>query len=223
MNMIRTDQQIKKDIIDELYWDYRVDASNVQVGIAEGKVTLNGVVSTYSAQNAAVADAWGIAGVKDVTNLLSIVFPPTFDVPADQEIKRRAEMRLAWHSEFDQVDIDISVVRGVVKLEGAVNAYWQRWKAEHLVSELTGVRDIENHLTVVSGESYIDHDIAEQLESALERNPIIDADQVTVKVEHGQVTLTGSVPTHYARGRAYEIAAQTVGVLSVDNNVTVIN
>jgi osmotically-inducible protein OsmY len=223
MNMIRTDQQIKKDIVDELYWDYRVDASNTKVEVAEGKVTLTGVVSTYTARNAAVADAWGIAGVKDVTNLLSIVFPPTFDVPADKEIKRRAEMRLAWHSGFDKVDIDISVVRGVVKLEGAVDAYWQRWKAESLVSELMGVRNIENHLTVVPGESYVDHDIAEQIESALKRNPIIDAEAVTVKVECGQVTLTGSVPTYYARGRAYSIAAQTAGVINVDNNVTVID
>ena len=46
--MAQTDQQIKKNIVDQLYWDYRVDAAEVQVQVYGGEVTLTGQASGYS-------------------------------------------------------------------------------------------------------------------------------------------------------------------------------
>lgn len=220
--MIRTDEQIKKDVVDELYWDYRVDASEVKVEVENGQITLTGTVPTYTARNAATSDAWAIAGVKGVTNLLAILFPPTFDVPSDDEIKRRAEMRLAWNAEIYSVDIDISVIGGLVRLEGTVDAYWKHWKAEQLVADLKGVTGVENHLAIVPSESCVDQEIGQEIESAMERSTYIYAEDVTVSVDHGNVVLTGSVPTYYARERAFEIAANTVGVVNVENNIAAI-
>ena len=56
--MIRTDQAIKRDLIDELYWDHRVDASDVKAEVVNGKVTLTGNVPSYSARSAAATAAW---------------------------------------------------------------------------------------------------------------------------------------------------------------------
>lgn len=42
--MIRADEEIKRDLVDELYWDYRVDASNVKAEVSDGKVRLTGTV-----------------------------------------------------------------------------------------------------------------------------------------------------------------------------------
>lgn len=219
--MIRTDEEIKRDLIDELYWDYRVDASNVKAEVSDGKVTLTGSVPSYSARNAAVTAAWGLDGVRDVTNLLAVRFPPTFDVPTDVEIKNSAERTLAWNLDVYNADIDLTVTVGLVKMEGTVDAYWKRWKAEDLVSNLRGVVDVENHLAVVPSESYVDKDIAKDIEGALERNLYVNAEEVTVRVENGKVTLTGSVSSYYARGRAYDAAAFTPGVLEVDNHIIV--
>jgi osmotically-inducible protein OsmY len=219
--MIRTDQAIKKDLIDELYWDYRVDASDVKAEVSDGKVTLTGTVPSYSARSAAAAAAWGIDGITGVTNLLTVRFPPAYVIPTDAEIKTSAERTLAWNSDVYSTDIDVTVSGGVVRLEGTVDAYWKRWKAEDLVSNLSGVVDVENHLAVVPSESFVDKDIAQDIESALERNQYVDAENVTVKVEDGKVTLTGTVSSYYARGTAYDAAAFTLGVLQVDNHIVV--
>jgi osmotically-inducible protein OsmY len=219
--MIRTDEEIKRDLIDELFWDYRVDASNVKAVVSDGKVTLTGTVPSYLARNAAVTAAWGIDGVNEVTNLLTVRFPPALVVPTDAEIKISAERTLTWNPDVYSADIDVTVTGGVVKLEGTVDAYWKRWKAEDLVSGLRGVVDVENHLAVVPSKSFLDKDIAREIEAALERSLYINAEKVTVKVEDGEATLTGTVPTYYARGRAYDAAAFTSGVLEVNNYIVV--
>jgi osmotically-inducible protein OsmY len=219
--MIRTGEEIKRDLVDELYWDHRVDASDVKAEVSQGKVTLTGTVPSYSARSAAANDAWGIDGVDEVTNLLSVRFPPTYAIPTDAEIETSVDRTLAWNPDVHSVDIDVAVTGGVVRLEGTVDAYWQQRKAEDLISNLRGVVDVENHLAVVPSESFLDKDIAKDIEAALERNLYVDAEDVTVKVEHGNVTLTGTVPSHYARGRAYDAAAFTPGVLKVDNHIVV--
>jgi osmotically-inducible protein OsmY len=220
--MARTDEQIKKDVVDQLYGDHRVDAAEVQVEVQSGEVTLTGAVPNLTARNAATADAWEIAGVKRVINLLTVRFPATFSVPSDESIEESAQVMLASNPAVYGDAIEVSVTRGVLRLKGTVDAYWKRWKAENVVSDLSGVRDVENRLTVVPTESRFDTQIAEEIVAALVRNLHIDPDRVTVKVEHGKVRLTGSVETYYGRARAYEAVANTAGVIEIDNDIVVV-
>ena len=219
--MARLDENIKADLVDELYWDDKVDASDVKVEVSDGKVILSGTVPNYSARTAALNDAWMIDGVIEVHNFLIVQLPSTFTIPSDAEIESGADLTLDWNPVIDTDDIDVSVADGVVRLDGSVDAYWKRWKAEDLVSDLKGVIDVENHLTVVPEGDFLARDIASDIESALERNLYVDAEKVTVKVEDGKATLTGTVPSYYARGRAYSAAAYTPGVVEVDNNILV--
>lgn len=219
--MARTDQAIKRDLIDELFWDYRVDASDVKVEVSEGRITLTGTVPSYAALNAAEDAAWTIDEVSEVSNLLSVNFPEVYTVPTDAEIETSAEKTLAWNPEVYSLDIDITVIAGKVKLEGTVDSYWKRWKVEDLISNLRGVTGVENHLAVTPGDGIQDRDIARDVEAALVRNQYVDAEQITVEVEDGKVTLSGPVPSKYARTRAYNAAAFTSGVIEVENNVFV--
>jgi osmotically-inducible protein OsmY len=173
------------------------------------------------ARNAAAAAAWAIDGVREVDNLVTVRFPPDFGVPTDAEIATSVERSLAWNPDIESAAIGVTVTDGIVRLDGSVDSYWQRWHAEDLVAKLRGVIEVENHLVVVPTETYLDKDIARDIEAALERNVYVDAAKITVKVEEGRVTLTGTVPSYYARGRAYEAAAFTSGVLDVDNNLVV--
>ncbi|MFO7783893.1 MAG: BON domain-containing protein [Thermodesulfobacteriota bacterium] len=66
--MARTDERIKKDVVDELYWDDRVNASEVYVEVSNGTVTLRGEVPTYFSKTAAHDDALEILGVVSVRN-----------------------------------------------------------------------------------------------------------------------------------------------------------
>jgi osmotically-inducible protein OsmY len=102
-----------------------------------------------------------------------------------------------------------------------VDSYWKQSKAEQLVSNLRGVIDVANHLTVTPGDDILDKDIAQSIEKAIERTFYVEAENITVLVENGKIALTGIVPSYYARGRAYEAAALTEGVVKVDNNIIV--
>jgi osmotically-inducible protein OsmY len=216
------DEQIKLEIVDHLAADFRVDAADVLVEVSDGEVTLKGSVPSYAARQAATGVAWEIVGVKRVTNLLSVLFPATFSVPSDEEIENSARMTLSWNPDVYSVDVDVSVMGGVVKLTGIVDAYWKKWKAENLVADLTGVTDVENHLAVVPSESRVDKEIAEDIEDALERSLYIHAGEITVRVNEGKVRLTGSVPTYHGRERAYDAAVNVSGVIDVDNDIVVV-
>lgn len=48
-NMQKIDVKLKKDVVDSLYWDSRVDASRIKVDVADGKVTLTGTLSDHTA------------------------------------------------------------------------------------------------------------------------------------------------------------------------------
>jgi len=46
--MARSDEVIKKDVVDELYWDNRIDASKVTATVNDGAVTLAGAGPRHS-------------------------------------------------------------------------------------------------------------------------------------------------------------------------------
>jgi osmotically-inducible protein OsmY len=218
---IKTDAQIEQDIRQELIWDDRVDDLDIEVSVVNGVATLTGTVPNYTQRSLAAMDAWKIDGVKNVTNLLDVTYPTTVTVPTDAEIKGNAESTLIWNSTVDSTDIDVSVTNGTVTLEGSVPTYWQHRLAEDLVAGLTGVVMVENHLTVVPTEDFEDEVIAQDVEDALERNLYVVAENITVEVSDGTVTLTGTVPTYNARAEAFNAAASTPGVVMVHNNTVV--
>jgi osmotically-inducible protein OsmY len=214
----RKDEGIEQDVRDELAWDDRVDAADV----TGGEVTLEGAVPTYTQRSLATAGAWAITGVREVHNRLHVSLPTTVAMPADAELQRGVESTLTWNAEVESTNLTVSVEDGIVTLEGSVPAYWQMWRAAELVTGVRGVTGVENHLTVVPSRNFVDQDVAAGIEGALERNAHVDAEAVTVEVQDGAVTLTGSVPTSHAREQAYNAAVNTPGVVRVDNNVTVI-
>jgi osmotically-inducible protein OsmY len=219
--MNRKDETIKKEVVDQLYWDNRVDADDVTVHVDNGVVTLKGTVPTHGARSSAVTDTWMIDGVTSVEDQIDVELAPTVEIPTDAEIRNNIQNILSWNTDIDVMDIDISVEGGVVTLEGTVDEYWKKWKAVELVSDVSGVIDVLDEMTVVPTGSFIDKDIAETINDALDRNLYIDAEDITVEVEHGRVTLTGVVPTNFVRSKAGDIASYTAGVIDVHNNLVV--
>jgi osmotically-inducible protein OsmY len=44
-----TDEEIKRVVIDQLAWDYRIGMSAIEVYVNNGEVTLEGTVPSYAA------------------------------------------------------------------------------------------------------------------------------------------------------------------------------
>jgi len=219
--MTRTREEIKKDIVDQLYWDDRVDAAEVAVEVEEGNVVLRGSVPTLIARHFAAANALSVSGVHSLDNQLKVRYPASATAPSDEQIRSNVMNLLEWTSDVDAERLRAHVDHGIVTLEGTVDALWKKLHAEEVISELTGVTAVDNKLTVVPTKDTTDEIIAESLASALKRNPMINAHAIEIRVANSVVTLTGAVPNWAAREVVYNSALHTLGVIGVDDQLVV--
>jgi osmotically-inducible protein OsmY len=216
---IKTDEGIAKDVVDSLYWDSRVDASKVSVKVDDGIVTLSGTVPSYSERAAASEDAWVITGVRDVENQLKVDF--RIKVPSASEIKSNIENAFTWDNDLYPFDISVDVAAGWVTLEGTVDAFWKKVRAEDMAFGMRGVVGVTNKLAVVPTQTIADENLAENIVNALDRNINVNVDDINVTMEKGTVTLTGIVPSWSAKRAAYDTARYTLGVKEVKDRITV--
>lgn len=68
----RSDDRIRDDVSDRLMEDWEVDASDIEVGVAAGEVTLTGTVGDRQSKRRAENLAANVLGVKDVQNNLRV-------------------------------------------------------------------------------------------------------------------------------------------------------
>ncbi len=216
---IKTDEGIAKDVVDSLYWDSRVDASKVSVRVDDGIVTLSGTVPSSSTRVAVLEDTWVITGVRDVKNQIKVDI--LAESPSDSEIKSNIEHSFDWDTELYPFDFNIDVSNGWVTLEGTVDVFWKKIRAEDLAYGMRGVIGVTNKIAVVPTQTLADESLAENIISALDRNINVNVDDINVTVEKAVVSLTGAVSSWWAKRTAYDIARYTHGVMDVDDRITV--
>lgn len=215
-------EEIRSDVLNQLEWDYRVDENDVNVAVDDGVVTLSGTVENFSTKEAAEADAWSVTGVVDVVNNIKVdAESPGSDAG---NISRSVENVLEWNSEIDASDIRSTSVGGIVTIEGTVDSYWRKVRAEDLASGVSGVVEVQNRLAVVPTDDAVDERIAADIVNAIERKSFVDMEDITVRVEDGAVTLAGEVNSRTEHEAVYESALYTDGVTAVNaENLTVEN
>ncbi|MFW9805195.1 MAG: BON domain-containing protein [Candidatus Thorarchaeota archaeon] len=213
------DEQIKKAVVDILYWDSRVDASNVDVEVKDGIVTLRGTVPSYAVKEAALFDTWKIPGVKQVNNNSFVKFPTSAKTLSDSQIETSIVKQLGWNDSTRNENIHVKVKKGEVTLEGHVDAYWKIFRAQQITSDVMGVTDIDNKLTVVPTETVTDQVIATEIMNAIDRSYIVNTKDVDVKVKDGIVTLSGGLSNRGAYEAALECAYNTFGVKDVKDRL----
>lgn len=212
------DELMDKEIVDQLFWDVRVNAADVAVTVEDGCVTLSGKVPSVHTKYVAAEDAYSVNGVKSVKNFLTVEYPK---IPTDKDMKEGVEDTLGWDFDLDARKITVSVHNGKVKLLGTVDEYWKKLLAEDDAFRINGVTDIRNELAIVSTGKWSDEMIAKDIEEALRRNASVEVNDINVKVAKGNVTLSGMVPNWFARTAANSSALYSTGVKSVDNIITI--
>jgi osmotically-inducible protein OsmY len=220
--MQRSDEEIQHDIRRQWEYNNRVDASDLEVEVSNGRATLSGAAPSYPALEAAETDARVIPGVRSVENRMA-VRPPTEEVslPTDDEIRIVVERLLLQAPDVNIADLSVSVVDGEVILQGAVDQLWKKFRAREIVGIVAGVRKIDNRLAVIPTESVLDRIIGEGIESALQRMDTVDAGPIDVEVKDGVVRLAGEVPDHRSLQAAQEVARTCKGVVEVYNELRV--
>ena len=94
--MMKTDSDIREDVIKELRWDPRVpNPDAIGVAAEDGAVTLTGHVSTYPEKLAAAKAGERVYGVKAVANQLEVRLTDKHD---DSDIAKAIAHVLDWNT-----------------------------------------------------------------------------------------------------------------------------
>jgi osmotically-inducible protein OsmY len=220
--MIYSKEETQRKISDQLYWDSRVDSNKINVEIVDGTVRLSGTAATYFSKQAAESDAWAVPGVTKVENQIAVQIPDSMKVPDDNEVRNNIRNLFDWDPPLASEEITVSVYNGVVTLEGTVGEYWKKARAQEFSFNVGGVISVENRLTVVPTHDVLDEMIAAEIENAFERDIEVNAETIDVKVEVGDVTLSGTVPDWNAYRAAEQIVHRTAGVRNVENKLVIL-
>ena len=87
----RTDERIQEDICDRLTQHAQIDASDIEVAVLEGEVTLTGTVEDRRIKRMVEANVEMIPGVVDIHNQLRLRKPPT----REEEARRKLAEEMA--------------------------------------------------------------------------------------------------------------------------------
>jgi hyperosmotically inducible protein len=107
---------------------------------------------------------------------------------------------------------------GTVQIQGIVDVLEEKRQAEELLSNIAGVRKIENDITVCTDGDINDFDVAFEVAEEFQANPEVPP-TVGVKVNGGEVQLIGHVNNYSQAQEALETAAKARGVKEVINRL----
>jgi len=216
----------------------------IRIESKDGAVTLEGEVADVAAKKLALSLASSAAaaadGVRGVVDRLRVapgeargdgaVRDSLARILLEQPEFRNCTLRmrtneriLLLHEAKDDAvgEIEISVIDGVIVLEGHVISVPHRLFAGVLAWWTPGRRDVINALALEPRYEERDDEVTEALRLALEADPLLEADQIRPHTRDWVVTLDGAVPTEEQRRRAELDAWSLSGVDRVVNRLQV--
>jgi osmotically-inducible protein OsmY len=216
--MMRNDNDIRRDVEDELRWDPDTDGTDIAVTVNSGVVTLAGFVRSFMQKYQAEADAKRVAGVVAVANDIEVRLPGVDERP-DPDIARDALERIKEDLPYAWESIRVVVKSGWLTLEGDVEWNYQRGRAETAVRRVRGVKGVTNSITVKPRAAPME--IKRKIEEALRRAAEVDASRITVETHGSEVILRGAVRSWAERQEAERAAWWAPGVSKVDNRIII--
>ena len=115
---MKTDDELRRDVEEELEWEPSVDHREIGVAVKDGVVALTGVAPTYSARYRAEWATERVAGVKGVANDIEV---HTVAKRTDADIAADAVHLLEWNSTVPRNRVTVEVDNGWLTLKGEVD------------------------------------------------------------------------------------------------------
>jgi osmotically-inducible protein OsmY len=141
----------------------------------------------------------------------------------DFELQRDVLDELEFEPSVNAAHIGVTANKGVVTLSGFVRSYAEKLAAERAARRVNGVRAIAEEIEVrlPSDTKRADDEIAARAVNILKWQVGLPAEQITVKVEHGIVTLTGEVEWRFQKADADSAVHRLTGVVDVINQIRI--
>jgi len=215
---MKTDAEIKNDVLDELAWQPNIDETKIGVIVEDGVVTLNGVVDNYTKKVAAEKAVKAVKGVKAVALDIDVKYGTDYK-KTDKEIAKAVVNALAWDTSVPEDKVAIKVEDGWVYLSGELKWFYQKDAAKKAVENLLGVKGVVNSIQIK--QALEPFQIKERITKAFERSADVNARNVTVAVDGHTVTLRGTVNSIAEKEEAQRAAYFAPGVYEVKNELKV--
>jgi osmotically-inducible protein OsmY len=141
----------------------------------------------------------------------------------DSQLQKDVMAELEWEPRVEHANIGVAAKDGVVTLSGFVSNYASKLAAEKATRRVKGVRGIAEEIEVrfATDAKTADPEIAKRIADMFDWSVTIPKGKISVKVEHGWVTLSGDVSYHYHRKAAHDLASRITGVKGVTNLIEV--
>lgn len=130
-------------------------SARTEVSTKDGVVTLQGVATSHAEKDLTTEYARDVEGVKDVQNEMTVSEPPgrtgrtVIEKIDDASITAQVTLALLFHRSTSALHTKVRTKHGVVTVSGkALNAA-ERDLVTKLVNNVKGVKDVENHMTIV--------------------------------------------------------------------------
>ncbi|TSD85492.1 BON domain-containing protein [Mycobacterium sp. KBS0706] len=216
--MTGKNEDLRRNVLNELAWDPTFDATHIGVAADNGVVTLTGHVTTYAEKLAAERAAQRVTGVRGIAEEIE-VRPPYAKKTKDDEIAERAVRILQWDVSVPTGRISVKVEKGWVTLSGTVDWDYQRGAAAADIQKLSGVMGLINLIKVQPAVRATD--VKHKIEEAFRRNAALDAGEIRVSAVDGTITLSGRVRNWAERNTAERAAWSAPGVTAVEDHLLV--
>jgi osmotically-inducible protein OsmY len=212
-----SDDKIRRAVKDALELDPRVNAYSIAVTVADGMVTLTGLVDTLFEKKIAERDVLNTTGVWQVKNKLTLRYRA---FPTDAEVEKRIYAVFQRDAELHDLEIHVAVDDLHGRLYGTVNAMAQKIRAENIASQIGGVLSLDNDIRVsdlrarANPDQPGDAELTARIRDELFWDPFVDSDRIEVTVKDAHAVLKGTAAglfaAHSAVQNAFEGGARSV-------------
>jgi osmotically-inducible protein OsmY len=198
---------------------------NVQSSVEDGIVTLSGNVDLYQQKLDAARKIHKTEKLQGVRNLIVVNGKSVPDAALTAQLDRKLYYdRMGYDIAFNFVTA--SVQDGVVTLNGETRTEVDRDSALALVDTTPGVKDVVDNAKVAPV-SFFDDDIRVRALRTIYRDPVLSryaidpARPIRIVVDHGKLSLYGTVASAMDKQVAGIRASQVFGTFTVQNNLEV--
>lgn len=145
----------------------------------------------------------------------------TTEASEDDKLLAQVRHALRLEAEVSEARLDVFIESGRVRIEGEVPLYSRKISAIEAVAQVSGVKDIEDRISVKPEIRRSDAEIEDSVQRALISAAQVPDSSIVVSSKKGRVVLSGNVSALHLAHAAEHAAYTCEGVVFVENLILV--